>query len=148
MTGVQTCAPPISAINIVNGWWREEFETYGAGWIEDEAARYRRMGEYLDVMLGMMGDKPFSHAGEFYRVNEAASWLKPVQRPHPPLYAGGRHDGSQNVIAKSCDAWFVDTLTNFRDWEQNVERVRGLVADMNARAARHGRTLKIGRAHV
>lgn len=133
-----------AAINIVNGWWREEFDTYGAGWIDDEAARYRRMGEYLDVVTGMLGEAPFSCKGEFYSISEAASWIKPVQRPHPPLYAGGRHEGSMNIIARCCDAWFVDTLTDFRTWDQNVARVSALIADMSARAARHGRTLAYG----
>ena len=42
------------AINIVNGWWKDEFNLFGNGtWLEREDDRYRRMDEYLQVMKGL-----------------------------------------------------------------------------------------------
>ena len=41
--------------------------------------RYRRAGEYLDVMRRMWtSDSPFDHRGEFYRVEGAYSDIKPL----------------------------------------------------------------------
>ena len=46
--------------------------------------RYRRAGEYLDVMRKMWtSDSPFDHRGEFYRVEGAYSDIKPYQQPYP-----------------------------------------------------------------
>ena len=40
------------ALNIVNGWWMEEFDLFSNGtWIGD-AERYPRMGEYIQVIKG------------------------------------------------------------------------------------------------
>ncbi len=134
-----------AAINIVNGWWKEEFETFGAGpYIADESARYRRMEEYLAVLRGLWGAEPFDFRGEFYSADKASLPLKCVQRHGPPLYAGSRNEEGRGVVARQCDCWFIDTLTDFRLWERNVERARRLICEMNSSAARLGRKLSYG----
>jgi FMNH2-dependent dimethyl sulfone monooxygenase len=134
-----------AAINIVNGWWKEEFENFGhAGWPKDDAARYRRMGEFVRVMRGLWSEDTFDFHGEFYSVDRLGLPLKSVQLPNPPLYAGSRHEPGKDVIARECDVWFVDSLVDYRTWEQNVEQATVTIADMNARAARHGRKLGYG----
>ena len=61
------------AINLVNGWWKDEFNLFGNGtWLEREDARYRRMDEFLQVMKGLWTQDTFSLQGEFYHV-EAGS---------------------------------------------------------------------------
>ena len=46
--------------------------------------RYRRAGEYLDVIRRIWtSDSPFNHHGEFYRVEGAYSDIKPYQQPYP-----------------------------------------------------------------
>ena len=46
--------------------------------------RYRRAGEYLDVMRKLWtSDSPFDHHGEFYRVEGGYSDIKPYQQPYP-----------------------------------------------------------------
>jgi dimethylsulfone monooxygenase len=134
-----------AAINIVNGWWKEEFETFGNGaWPADDAARYRRMDEFVRVMRGLWTEDTFEFRGEFYSVDRQGLPLKPVQLPNPPLYAGSRHDPGKDVIARDCDCWFVDCLTDYRHWEDNLAQAAAAIADMNARAARHGRRIGYG----
>ena len=134
-----------AAINLVNGWWQEEFDTFAnGGWHPDDDVRYRRMGEYVRVLRGLWSDDPFDFHGEFYTVAHQDLPLKPVRLPGPALYAGSRHEPGKDVIARDCDCWFVDCLTDHRLWEQNLARVEGAIADMNARAARHGRRLAYG----
>ena len=44
--------------------------------------RYRRAGEYLDVMRKLWtNDSPINHHGEFYRVEGGYSDIKPYQQP-------------------------------------------------------------------
>ena len=46
--------------------------------------RYRRAGEYLEVMRKMWtSDSPFNHRGEFYRVEGAYSDIKPISSRTP-----------------------------------------------------------------
>ncbi len=134
-----------AAVNIVNGWWKEEFENFGhAGWPKDDDARYRRMDEFVRVMRGMWNEDTFEFHGEFYTVDRQGLPLKSVQLPNPPIYAGSRNEPGKEVIARDCDYWFVDCLTDYRSWEQNVEQAKVTIADLSARAARHGRKLGFG----
>ncbi len=69
-----------AAINIVNGWWKEEFETFGNGaWPQDDDARYRRMDEFVRVMRGLWNEDAFDFHGEFYTVDRQGLPLKSVQ---------------------------------------------------------------------
>ena len=81
-----------AAINVVNGWWKEEFETFGHGWQpQDDDARYRRMDEFVRVLRGLWQEDVFDFHGEFYTVDGQGLPLKSVQLPHPPIYAGTRN---------------------------------------------------------
>jgi FMNH2-dependent dimethyl sulfone monooxygenase len=131
-----------AALNIVNGWFKEEFETFGSGELTpQEDARYRRMDEFLRVIHGMWSEEKFEFQGEFYKVDRQNSPLKPVQVPNPPIYAGTRNDAGKEAIARYGDNWFVDYETDYRKWERNLELAATSIADMKARAARYGRRL-------
>ena len=134
-----------AALNIVNGWWKEEFETFGHGWQpQGEDARYRRMDEFVRVLRGLWQQDVLDFHGEFYTVDRQGLPLKSVQLPHPPIYAGTRNEMGKEVIARDGDTWFVDYEPDHRMWARNVEQAAILVADMRRRAERHGRTLDFG----
>ncbi len=131
-----------AALNIVNGWWKEEFETFGTGALTpQEDARYRRMDEFLQVIHGMWKTDKFDFHGEFYHVDGQTLPLKPVQTPNPPIYAASRNDAGKDSIARYGDNWFADYVADYRVWEQNVENAAIAISDMKARAARYGRKL-------
>ncbi len=134
-----------AAVNIVNGWWKEEFENFGhAGWPKDDDARYRRMDEFVRVMRGLWNEDTFEFHGEFYSVDRQGLPLKSIQLPNPPIYAGSRHEPGKEVISRECDCWFVDCLADYRTWEQNAEQAAVTITDMKMRAARYGRDLGFG----
>ena len=95
-------------------------------------------------MRGLWNEETFDFHGEFYNIERQGLPLKPVQLPNPPLYAGSRHEPGKDVIARDCDTWFVDCLTDYRTWEQNIEQATVTIAEMNARAAGHGRKIGYG----
>jgi alkanesulfonate monooxygenase SsuD/methylene tetrahydromethanopterin reductase-like flavin-dependent oxidoreductase (luciferase family) len=66
----------------------EEFAAFG----EDPGARARadRLDEGLEILVGLLSGRPFSYAGEQYRVEESLFLPAPVQRPHPPIWVAGR----------------------------------------------------------
>ncbi len=130
------------AVNIVTGWFKEEFDTYGDGsWLPDDAARFRRVEEYIDVLKGMWSEPKFSYAGEHYRIDGAELPNRPAQRPHPPLYAASRSDGGKEIIARECDVWFVPVQAGIDRYEENFSTIAHEVEDMRRRAAGYGREL-------
>ena len=76
-------------------------------------------------------DRPFDHAGEFYRVAKAYSEIKPLQKPHIPLYFGGASEAAHLIGAKHCDVYML--------WGEPLAAIRERVAEVRAVAARVGR---------
>jgi alkanesulfonate monooxygenase len=94
--------------------------------------RYRRAGEYLDVMRRMWtSETPFDHQGEFYRLVGAYSDVKPYQLPYPTLFFGGSSEGALQMGAEHCDVFaiFGEPLADTRD----------RIDDFRRRAAKFGR---------
>ena len=90
--------------------------------------RYRRAGEYLDVIRRIWtSDSPFNHHGEFYRVEGAYSDIKPYQQPYPRLFFGGSSDGALKMGAEHCDVFaiFGEPLAETRDPRRRFPPPRG-----------------------
>jgi alkanesulfonate monooxygenase len=98
----------------------------------DHDTRYRRTDEYLGLMRRMWTeDRPFDHAGEFYRVTKAGSDVKPVQKPHVPLYFGGASEAAHRIGARHCDVYML--------WGEPLAAIRDRIAEVRAAAAGVGR---------
>jgi len=100
----------------------------GAGWLESEFAAvgvpYRQRGRRTDEAIAMLK----SLCGE-----DGADFLpKPVQRPHPPLWIGGRSAAALRRAARSGDAWHPSHLT--------VDELRTQIPQLHAECERVGRS--------
>ena len=138
------------ALNVVNGWNVEEFNTFGNGaWQLTEADRYHRMDEFIQVVKGLWTQDPFSFDGAFYRVNESRLPLKTARLPNPPIYAASRNAEGKRTIARYCDAWFAPDMRDFRRYDETLALVRSEIAAISQTAASFGRKLRFGMsAHV
>jgi FMNH2-dependent dimethyl sulfone monooxygenase len=146
------------ALNIVNGWWMQEFDLFSNGtWIGDNE-RYPRMGEYIQVIKGLWTDSDFRFDGAFYRAHVRAAMAgadgKVVMPeageiaavashlPHPPIYAASRSPQGKELIAQHGDVWFAEYRPGFRNFEANIDRMAADVRAMSELAAKYGRTLR------
>ena len=58
--------------------------------------RFARFEEALDVIKGAWTNDRFTHHGQFWHVDSASVYPKPVQKPHPPIWAAaGAADSMQ-----------------------------------------------------
>jgi FMNH2-dependent dimethyl sulfone monooxygenase len=117
------------SLNVVASWWAEEARQYGTQFDQHEQ-RYARTAEWLEVVSGMWSQPRFSHAGDFYRVENAILAPKPKQRPRPVLYAGGESAAAKELIAEKCDAYLMHG--------DPPERIAEKIADMRRRRDAHG----------
>jgi alkanesulfonate monooxygenase len=102
----------------------------------DHDTRYRRTDEYLTLMRRVWTeDRPFDHAGEFYRVAKAYSEIKPLQKPHVPLYFGGASEAAHRIGAKHSDVYML--------WGEPLAAIRERIATVRAAGAEWGRTPRI-----
>ena len=64
------------------------YDTYGLAYAESQA----RFREALDILRRAWTGEPFSHQGEFYRVDNATVAPRPYQVPHPPIRMAATSD--------------------------------------------------------
>ncbi|MFM9978199.1 MAG: LLM class flavin-dependent oxidoreductase [Sphingomonadaceae bacterium] len=105
------------------------------------APRYRRTVEAMTILKALLNGEHLKHEGEFWTLDIAPPRMTTVSGKCPPLYFGGLSEDARDAAARGCDVYLM--------WPDTMPAVRAIIADMTARAARYGRTLKFGyRAHV
>lgn len=62
------------------------------------------LDEALTCTRSLWTQERTSFAGEFYHLDEAILWPKPVQQPHPPILLGGGGKGLLRLAGKHADA--------------------------------------------
>lgn len=88
----------------------------GAGWFEPEyaaaglpfppaGARVERLEETIEVLRRCFTGEPFDFDGRHLRLEAMVCRPRPVQRPAPPLWVGGRGDRLLGVVARAADGW-------------------------------------------
>lgn len=105
------------------------------------APRYARTLEVMQILKALLNGEHLNHQGEHYKIEIDPPRMTTVSGKCPPLYFGGLSEDAREAAAAGCDVYLM--------WPDTMPAVRAIIADMRARAARHGRTLKFGyRAHV
>jgi len=130
-------------INVVTGGDQAELE--GDGLFADHEARYEITDEFLRVwrasLAGEGGDAGYDFVGKHIKVKGAKTLYPPVQKPYPPLYFGGSSEAAHDLAAEQVDVYLT--------WGEPPAAVAEKIADIRARAAKQGRTLRFGiRLHV
>jgi len=121
------------AVHIITGGSDEEMAKDGDHTTKD--VRYARTDEYLDIVRQeWTSEKPFDYDGRFYQVKGAFGAVKPVQKPHLPIYFGGSSDEAIPVAGKHADIYAL--------WGETQVQVRETIARVRAAAAKHGRTVR------
>src|SRR3712207_1673781 len=92
------------ALNVVSSWWEEEARMLGFAFDKHDD-RYKRTGEWLDVLERLWTDDRASYEGDIYRLDAATVSPKPARNPRPVIYAGGESDAAKALIAEKCDAY-------------------------------------------
>ncbi len=126
-------------LNIVTGG--DPGESEGDGVFLDHDARYAATAEFLSIYKRVLAGETVDFQGEYLRVRAAKILYPPVQRPHPPVYLGGSSEAAHDVASRDADVYLT--------WGEPPSAVAAKIADVRARAAKHGRTIRFGlRVHV
>ena len=112
------------SLNVVSSWWEEEARSLGFDFDQHDD-RYKRTGEWLDVVDRLWTETGADYDGDLYRLRNATVEPKPVRKPRPVIYAGGESEAAKALIAEKCDAYVMHGDT--------PEVIAGKIADMEAR---------------
>jgi len=103
----------------VGGENPKEFELCGVPHRE----RGARVTEGIDVVRTLWRDAPASFKGRFTTFEGVSIDPKPVQRPGPPIWIGGRSDAALTRAGRQGDGWMSYVVQPER-YAQSVDKIR------------------------
>ena len=68
-------------------------------------SRPSRFEECLSLTNRLMSEDRVTHHGRFWQLDDLSIATKPVQKPHPPIWFGGRSDAALRRSARLGDGW-------------------------------------------
>ena len=114
----------------VGGENPKEFEACGIPHTE----RGARVTEGIDVVRTLWRDSPASFKGRFTQFEGVSIDPKPVQKPAPPIWVGGRSDAALARAGRQGDGWI--------SYVVQPERYKQSLSKIEAAAAAAGRSLE------
>jgi probable F420-dependent oxidoreductase len=70
-----------------------------------QQSRVARFREQVELIKALWTEPKVTHHGRFYQLDDATIVLKPVQKPHPPIWMGVGHPNAIRRAASIADGW-------------------------------------------
>ncbi len=107
----------------------------------ESGPRYTRATEIMKIVRTLLNGEHLDFQGEFFNLKLDPARITTISGKCPAFYFGGLSHEARECAAEAADVYLM--------WPDTMDKVRETVADMKARAAAKGRSLKFGyRAHV
>ena len=99
-----------------------ESDAYGIPFPMNPSKRIEKLDEGLEIMKRMWTQKAAVFKGRHYSVLNAICLPKTVQKPHPPIWIGGR-GGPQiiRIIAKHADGWHIAGIATVEEYMEKLK---------------------------
>lgn len=91
--------------------------------------RATRLAELVGVMRALWTEDRASYHGELYSFDGVEMGLRPVQRPHPPLWIGAGKEPALRRAARIGDGWIGAGSSSTEDFERQAPIVRAALED-------------------
>jgi len=119
-------------LNIGAGWFRKEAIAYGIPWVK-YPERLVSLEEAIKIIKMLWQEKEVNFKGEYFTLKNAILEPKPVQKPHPPIWIGGKSNNILKLVAKEGNGWDIDIhenvlaslkerITSLRDYCLSIQR--------------------------
>lgn len=110
-------------VGVGSGWMPEEFEVANASHLFNKKIKHVR--ETIEVMQGVWTQELFEFDGEFSSFQKCGFGIKPVQKPHPPIYFGGMlkpEVAAQRITQYGLKGWIGthDTPEDIASWRTAI----------------------------
>ncbi|HEX4344229.1 MAG TPA: dimethyl sulfone monooxygenase SfnG [Solirubrobacteraceae bacterium] len=118
------------AVNVVSGWFKDEFRQLGEPWLEHDE-RYRRSAEFITALKRIWTEDEANLAGDFYRIRDFSLKPKPLSwpgRPHPETFQGGNSSAARQNGGRLSD-WYFSNGKSFEGVREQVQELRAIAAD-------------------
>lgn len=113
------------------GWSEDEFTAVGL----PEKGRGARTSEFLDALKAVWTEDPVEFHGTYFDVPRSIIGLKPVQKPHPPIYLAAFSPAALRRAATKADGWMPARVPH-QDLERRLAECRAMAAQAGRDPAR------------
>jgi F420-dependent oxidoreductase-like protein len=115
-------------VGVGSGWFEEEFNAYGYDF-RTTGKRLRRLEESIEILRRMWTEETASFDGKHYKLVDAICEPKPLQKPYPPLWIGGRgRKVLLKLVAKYADVWNYNGPLD--EFAETIEVLKGHCRDV------------------
>lgn len=117
------------AVNVVSGWFKDEFTQLGEPWLEHDE-RYRRSAEFIQALKAIWTQDHANLAGDFYRIRNFSLKPKPLSwpgRPYPEIFQGGNSTAARHNGGHYAD-WYFSNGKDFAGVSEQIEDLRRIAA--------------------
>ncbi len=106
-------------VGLGGGWYEAELVAAGLT-LERPGVRLARLAEAVQVVRGMFGGGPFSFDGDYEKADNARCLPRPVQRPSPPIWVGGKGEKLVELAGRHADGWNTAWVWTHDDWAKRA----------------------------
>jgi len=86
--------------------------------------RLTRFREGVDIVKALWTQPQVDYRGSIYQLDGHGMVIKPVQKPHPPLWIGGNHPDAVRRAARLGDGWIAAGGSKEGDFAKSVQILR------------------------
>jgi probable F420-dependent oxidoreductase len=104
----------------------QEYEACGVS----KEGRGRRADEAIEVIRRLWREDNVTHEGQFFTLHNVSVVPKPVQKPSPPIWVGGRSKAAQRRTGRLGDGWLVSQATP-HEVAQGIELIFATAKEWN-----------------
>ncbi|MEM3550866.1 MAG: LLM class flavin-dependent oxidoreductase [Candidatus Bathyarchaeia archaeon] len=122
------------------GFYQDEFVNYApSGSFDDPRVRLERLLEGVKLILELWTKENVNFEGKYYTLKKALLYPKPIQKPHPPIWCGGRRQRILEITARYFNGWVpsifevpknfdisASVISSPEEYGSCVERIKGL----------------------
>ena len=84
------------------GWFEDEYVAYGIPF-PDARTRIEQLAESIEIIKRIWTREKASFRGKYYTISDLVSYPKPVQKPYPPIWVGGKGERLLRITAQHAD---------------------------------------------
>lgn len=101
------------------GYRDVEFEAFGVS----REMRVARLERNVETAKRLLAGQTVALDDPDCRLDDVAMTLRPVQRPHPPIWMGANNDGAVRRAARMADAWVINPHARLDTLERQMQEV-------------------------
>ncbi|MBI2872694.1 MAG: LLM class flavin-dependent oxidoreductase [Chloroflexi bacterium] len=107
-------------LSVALGYRDEEFNAFSV----DRRTRAGRFEEALTLLRRLWTEESVTFHGRFFQLEGARMTLRPVQKPHPPIWVAANNDVAIQRAARLGLPWYINPHAAFDTVQRQVEMYR------------------------